>query len=144
MTREKIIAIAACGLAAASGTVTVVDHIRTHSALEAARRQTATATHRAEQAEARPPKVVTKTVTKTVEKPVFGRSTLLGVYAAGVITGGIYTDDGDLTFTASDTTCSQQYSQISKEPNGGTVHRDDFMKACLDNVNDTAKADPAP
>ncbi|WUD72070.1 hypothetical protein OG937_10355 [Streptomyces sp. NBC_00510] len=144
MTRDKIIAIAACGLAAACGTAAVVDHLRTHSALDAARHKAASASHRAEQAAARPPKVVTQTITKTVDKPVFGRSTLLGSYAAGVIAGGVYTDDGTVTFTASDTTCSLQYSQISKEPTGGTVHRDDFMKACLTNVNDTAKADPAP
>ncbi|MEU2779080.1 hypothetical protein ABZ646_41095 [Streptomyces sp. NPDC007162] len=49
----------------------------------------------------------------------------------------MYTDDGSETYTASDSTCSQ-------ETRGGTVHRDDFMKACLTNVNDTAKADPAP
>ncbi|MGW0208999.1 hypothetical protein ACWDZ8_25425 [Streptomyces sp. NPDC003233] len=79
-----------------------------------------------------------------MDKPVFGRSTLLGACAAGVISGGVYTDDGNTTYTASDSTCSQEYSQISQEPNGGNVHRDLFMKACLNNVNDTAKTDPAP
>jgi hypothetical protein len=49
-----------------------------------------------------------------------------------------------MTYTASDNTCSQEYAQISQQPTGGTVHRDAFIKACLTNVNDTAKADPAP
>lgn len=140
MNRANVLAIAACGLTALSVTVAVADHVSTHSALAAARRQAAAADHRARQAETRPLKVVTK----TVNKPVFGRSTLLGTYAAGVISGGVYTDDGNTTYTASDNTCSQEYSQISQEPNGGTVHRDLFMKACLNNVNDTAKTDPAP
>ena len=143
MTREKIITIAACALAAAALSGAVVDHVRTHAALTDARHQTAAADHRAQQARSRPPKVVTKTVTKQV--PVYGRSTLLGAYAAGIISGGVYSSDsGGLTYTASDATCSQQYSTISQEPNGGTVDRDAFMKACLTNVNDTAKADPAP
>ncbi|MEV8560601.1 hypothetical protein AB0478_29935 [Streptomyces sp. NPDC051917] len=140
MNRANVIAIAACGLTALSGTVAVADHVSTHSALAAARRQAAAADHRAQQAETRPPKVVTK----TVDMPVFGRSTILGAYAAGVIAGGVYTDDGNTTYTASDSTCSQEYSEISQEPNGGSVHRDLFMKACLNNVNDTAKTDPAP
>ncbi|MFF9602379.1 hypothetical protein ACF1GY_08865 [Streptomyces sp. NPDC014684] len=140
MNRANVIAIAACGLTALSVTAAVVNHVSSHSALTAARRQAAAADHRARQAETRPPKVVTK----TLDKPVFGRSTLLGAYAAGVISGGVYTDDGNTTYTSSDSTCSQEYSQISQEPNGGTVHRDLFMKACLNNVNDTAKADTAP
>ncbi|MFF3948014.1 hypothetical protein ACFYYN_24710 [Streptomyces sp. NPDC001902] len=56
----------------------------------------------------------------------------------------MYADDGNMTFTANDSTCSQQYAQISQLPIGGTIHRDAFMKACLTNVNDTAKTDPAP
>lgn len=143
MTREKITTIAACALAAATLSGAMVDHVRTHAALTDTRRQTAAADHRAQQAQTRPPKVVTKTVTKQV--PVYGRSTLLGAYAAGVISGGVYSpDSGALAYTASDATCSEQYSTISQEPNGGTVDRDTFMKACLTNVNDTAKADPAP
>ncbi|MCX4429587.1 hypothetical protein [Streptomyces mirabilis] len=144
MNRPKAIAITACGLTALSITAATVDHVSTHTALAAARRQAAAADHRAQQAASRPPKVVTHTVTKTVDKPVFGRSTLLGAYAAGEIAGGVYTDDGNLTYTAGEATCSQQYATISQQPNGGTIHRDAFMKACLDNVNDTAKADPAP
>jgi hypothetical protein len=140
VNRANVIAIAACGLTALSVTVAVADHVSTHSALAAARRQAAAADHRARQAETRPPKVVTK----NVDKPVFGRSTLLGAYAAGVIAGGVYTDEGNTTYTASDSTCSQEYSEISQEPNGGSAHRDLFMKACLNNVNDTAKIDPAP
>ncbi|MER5661772.1 hypothetical protein [Streptomyces mirabilis] len=144
MNRANVIAIAACGLTVLSVTVATVDHVSTDSALTAARRKAAAADHRAHQAESRPPKVVTHTVTKTVDKPVFGRSTLLGAYAAGTISGGVYTDDGNLTYTASEATCSQQYATISQQPNGGTIHRDAFMKACLDNVDDTAKTDPAP
>jgi hypothetical protein len=144
VNRPKIIAIAASALVAVSLTGAAVDHARTHAALADARRKTASADHRAQQAEARPPKVVTQTVTKTVDKPVFGRSTLLGAYAAGVIAGGVYSDSGAMTFTASDTTCSEEYAQISQEPNGGTVQRDVFMKACLTNVHDTAKSDPSP
>ncbi|MGW1255993.1 hypothetical protein ACWD5Q_12570 [Streptomyces sp. NPDC002513] len=144
MNRANAIAIAACGLTALSVTAATVDHVSTHSALATARRQAAAADHRAHQAESRPPKVVTHTVTKTVDKPVFGRSTLLGAYASGVISGGVYVDDGSMTYTASDSTCSREYAQISQESNGGTVDRDDFMKACLTNVNDTAKTDPAP
>ncbi|UXY23055.1 hypothetical protein N8I84_33405 [Streptomyces cynarae] len=140
MNRAHVIAIAACGLTALSVTVAVADHVSSHSALSAARRQAAAADHRARQAASRPPEVVTK----TVDKPVFGRSTLLGAYAAGVISGGVYADDGSMSYTASDSTCSQEYSQISQEPNGGSIHRDLFMKACLNNVNDTAKTDPAP
>lgn len=140
MNRVNVIAIAACGLTALSVTAATVDHVSTHSALATARRQAATADHRAHQAESRPPKVVTK----TVDKPVFGRSTLLGAYASGVISGGVYVDDGSMTYTASDSTCSQEYAQISQEPTGGNIHRDAFMKACLTNVNDTAKTDPAP
>ncbi|MFH9967352.1 hypothetical protein ACH4PR_39255 [Streptomyces mirabilis] len=144
MNRPKVLAIAACGLTALTVTAATMDHVSTHSTLAAARRQAAAADHRAHQAESRPPKVVTHTVTKTVDKPVFGRSTLLGAYASGVISGGVYTDDGSMTYTASDSTCSQEYAQISQEPTGGTVHRDAFMKTCLTNVNDTAKTDPAP
>jgi hypothetical protein len=144
VTRQKIIAIATSGLAAVSLTGATIDHVSTHSALADARHKAASADHRAQQAQARPPKVVTRTVTKTVDKPVFGRSTLLGAYAAGVIAGGVYSDSGTMTFTASDATCSQQYSQISQDPNGGTVLRDTFMKACLTNVHDTAKTDPSP
>jgi hypothetical protein len=140
VNRADVIAIAACGLTALSVTAATVDHVSTHSALATARRQAAAADHRADQAESRPPKVVTK----TVDKPVFGRSTLLGAYASGVISGGMYADDGSLTYTASDSTCSQEYAQISQEPTGGTIHRDAFMKACLTNVHDTAKTDPAP
>ncbi|MCX4641792.1 hypothetical protein [Streptomyces sp. NBC_01446] len=47
-----------------------------------------------------------------------------------------------MTYTASDSTCSQEYAQISQEPSGGTIHRDAFMKACLTNVDDIAKTDP--
>jgi hypothetical protein len=144
VNRPKVIAITACGLTALSITAVTVDHVSSHTALAAARRQAAAADHRAQQAASRPPKIVTHTVTKTVDKPVFGRSTLLGAYAAGTISGGVYTDDGNLTYTASEATCSQQYATISQQPNGGTIHRDAFMKACLDNVNDTAKTDPAP
>lgn len=144
MNRANVIAIAACGLTALSVTATTVDHVRTHSSLAAARRQAAAADHRAHQAESRPPKVVTHTVTKTVDTPVFGRSTLLGAYASGVISGGVYADDGNETYTANDSTCSQQYTQISQQPNGGTIHRNAFMTACLTNVNDTAKTDSAP
>lgn len=144
VNRRKTIAIAASTLAAVSLAGAAVDHVRTNSALTDARRKAAAADHRAQQAEARPPKVVTKTLTKTVDKPVFGRSTILGAYAAGVIAGGVYSDSGSMSFTASDSTCSQQYSQISQEPNGGTVQRDLFMKACLTNVHDTAKTDPSP
>ncbi|MGW5247132.1 hypothetical protein ACWEQN_25415 [Streptomyces sp. NPDC004129] len=140
MNRPKVIAITACGLTVLSVTAATVDHVNTHTALAAARRQAAAADHRAQQAASRPAKVVTK----TVNKPVFGRSTLLGAYAAGTISAGVYTDDGNLTYTASEATCSQQYATISQQPNGGTIHRDAFMKACLDNVNDTAKTDPAP
>jgi hypothetical protein len=140
VNRANVIALAACGLTALSVTAAVADHVSGNSALAAARRQAAAAEHRARQAETRQPKVVTK----TVDKPVFGRSTLLGAYAAGVISGGVYTDDGSTTYTATDSTCSQEYSEISQEPNGGTVHRDLFMKACLNNVNDTAKTDSAP
>ncbi|MGW2696141.1 hypothetical protein ACWC3Y_30775 [Streptomyces sp. NPDC001296] len=140
MNRPKVIAITACGLTVLSVTAATVDHVSTHTALAAARRQAAAADHRAQQAASRPAKVVTK----TVDKPVFGRSTLLGAYAAGTISAGVYTDDGNLTYTASEATCSQQYATISQQPNGGTIHRDAFMKACLDNVNDTAKTDPAP
>ncbi|WP_055495637.1 hypothetical protein [Streptomyces sp. TP-A0356] len=140
MNRPKVIAITACGLTVLSVTAATVDHVSTHTALAAARRQAAAADHRAQQAASRPAKVVTK----TVDKPVFGRSTLLGAYAAGTISGGVYTDDGNLTYTASEATCSQQYATISQQPNGGTIHRDAFMKACLDNVNDTAKTDPGP
>ncbi|MFD7475187.1 hypothetical protein ACFV8Z_24270 [Streptomyces sp. NPDC059837] len=131
-------------MTALSVTAATVDHVRTRSALATANRQAAAADHRAHQAESRSPKVVTHTVTKAVDKPVFGRSTLLGAYASGVISGGVYVDDGSMTYTASDSTCSQEYAQISQEPTGGTVHRNDFMKACLTNVNDTAKADPTP
>ncbi|MGW2799512.1 hypothetical protein [Streptomyces sp. NPDC001269] len=140
MNRPKVIAITACGLTVLSVTAATVDHVSTHTALAAARRQAAAADHRAQQAASRPAKVVTK----TVDKPVFGRSTLLGAYAAGTISAGVYIDDGNLTYTASEATCSQQYATISQQPNGGTIHRDAFMKACLDNVNDTAKTDPAP
>ncbi|MET8954766.1 hypothetical protein [Streptomyces sp. NPDC004533] len=140
MNRPKVIAITACGLTVLSVTAATVDHVNTHTALATARRQAAAADHRAQQAASRPAKVVTK----TVDKPVFGRSTLLGAYAAGTISAGVYTDDGNLTYTASEATCSQQYATISQQPNGGTIHRDAFMKACLDNVNDTAKTDPAP
>ncbi|MGW3028746.1 hypothetical protein [Streptomyces sp. NPDC001221] len=140
MNRPKAIAITACGLTVLSVTAATVDHVSTHTALAAAHRQQAAADHRAQQAASRPPKVVTK----TVDTPVFGRSTLLGAYAAGAISGGVYTDDGNLTYTASEATCSQQYATLSQQPNGGTIHRDAFMKACLDNVNDTAKSDPTP
>ncbi|MEU1595126.1 hypothetical protein ABZ468_20175 [Streptomyces sp. NPDC005708] len=144
MNRPKVIAITACGLTALSITAATVDHVSSHTALAAARRQAAAADHLAQQAASRPPKIVTHTLTKTVDKPIYGRSTLLGAYAAGTISGGVYTDDGNLTYTASEATCSQQYATISQQPNGGTIHRDAFMKACLDNVNDTAKTDPAP
>jgi hypothetical protein len=144
VNRPKVIAITACGLTVLSVTAAMVDHVSSHTALAGARRQAAAADHRAQQAASRPPKIVTHTVTKTVDKPVYGRSTLLGAYAAGAISGGVYTDDGNLTYTASEATCSQQYATISQQPNGGTIHRDAFMKACLDNVNDTAKTDPAP
>lgn len=87
MNRANVVAIAACGLTALSVAAATVDHVSAHSALATARRQAATADHRAHQAESRPPKVVTRTVTKTVDKPVFGRSTLLGAYASGVISG---------------------------------------------------------
>ncbi|MFD5118529.1 hypothetical protein [Streptomyces sp. NPDC058385] len=56
----------------------------------------------------------------------------------------MYVDDGSMTYTASDSTCAQEYAQISQEPTGGTIHRDVFMKACLTNVDATAKTDPAP
>lgn len=140
MNREKIYAVAACGLAAAAISAATVDHVRTHSALTDARRQAASARQRADQAEARPPKIVTK----TVEKPVFGRSTLLGAYATGVISGGVYSDSGVVTYTANDTTCSAQYARVSEASNGATVNRDAFMKACLTNVQDTAKTDKTP
>ncbi|MDX3357421.1 hypothetical protein PV703_29790 [Streptomyces sp. ME01-24h] len=144
MNRPKTIAITASTLVAVSLTGATVDHLGTHSALDDARRRAASADQRAERAEARPPKVVTKTVTKTVDRPVFGRSTLLGAYAAGVIAGGVYSDSGSVSFTPNDSTCSEQYSQVSRESTGGTVQRDLFMKACLTNVHDTAKTDPAP
>lgn len=143
MNREKIF-VAACGLAAAAISAATVDHVRTHSALSDARRQAASARQRADQAEARPPKIVTKTVTKTVDKPVFGRSTLLGAYATGVISGGVYSDSGAMTYTANDTTCSAEYASVSGASNGATVNRDAFMKACLTNIQDTAKTDTTP
>ncbi|MET7843201.1 hypothetical protein ABZT45_32265 [Streptomyces sp. NPDC005356] len=89
MNRANVIGIAACGLTALSLTAATVDHVSTHSALATARRRAAAADHRAHQAESRPPKVATHTVTKAVDKPVFGRSTLLGAYASGVIAGGV-------------------------------------------------------
>lgn len=90
MNRANVIAPAACGVTALSVTSATVDHVSTHSALATARRQAAAADDRAHRAEFRPPKVITHTVTKAVDKPVFGRSTLLGAYASGVISGGVY------------------------------------------------------
>jgi hypothetical protein len=90
VNRANVIAIAACGVTALSRTAATVDHVSTHSALATTRRQAAAADHRAHPAESRPPKVVTHTVTRAVDKPVFGRTTLLGAYASGVISGGVY------------------------------------------------------
>ncbi|MFC5911296.1 hypothetical protein [Streptacidiphilus monticola] len=141
MTRTRAAALAAAAVTAALAAAVTVD-VRARSALADARNREAAADQRAARAEARPPKTVTRTV--TVTKPVFGRSTLLGAYAAGAISGGVYTDGGVLSYTASDATCSQQYAAISTQQVGGTVSRDAFMKACLTNIDDTAKSDPAP
>ncbi|MEV7385275.1 MULTISPECIES: hypothetical protein [unclassified Streptomyces] len=144
MNRADVIAIAAYGLAALSVIAATVDHVGTHSALAARSPSGGCCRPPCSSGRVLPAQDGHRTVTKAVDKPVFGRSTLLGAYASGGISGGVYADDGSMTYTASDSTCSQEYAQISEEPTGGTVHRDDFMKACLTNVNDTAKTDSAP
>jgi hypothetical protein len=89
-----------------------------------------------------PPKVVTKTVTKKV--PTFGKSTLMGVYANGVIGGGVYDDAGNMTMTASDSTCSMEYSALSGSYTTIAIDRGEFMTACLQSLPQTLKKDTTP
>jgi hypothetical protein len=89
-----------------------------------------------------PPKVVTKTVTKKV--PTFGKSTLMGVYANGVIGGGVYDDAGNMTMTASDSTCSMEYSALSGSYTTIAIERGEFMTACLQSLPQTLKKDTTP
>jgi len=140
MNRQLAIQVTALavGAAAVAGGVTaiVVSDQRVDRAVAAERR-----------AEARPPKVVTHTVSKTVTvtKPVFGESALYGAYAAGQIQAGGYPDaSGNITYTASDETCSAAYSETTRSmpPSLPPLDRTAFMNACLTDINVTAKQDP--
>jgi hypothetical protein len=91
----------------------------------------------------RPPKVVTKTVTKKV--PTFGKSTLMGVYASAAIQAGAeYDSAGNVVFTPNDTTCSDQYTSLSGQYTTVAIDRGTFMTACLQSLPQTLKKDTTP
>jgi hypothetical protein len=113
----------------------------THSQANNARK----AQHQAEAAlkteKAKPPKVVTKTVTVTKDVPIFGRSVLMGAFAAGQIQGGIYDGAGNFSLTPNDSTCSQMYTQLSNQYTTVAIDRPTFMSACEGSLSTTLKKD---
>lgn len=143
--RPKNVARALAGIAwgvavLAAGTAVAVG-VTTHNEVTTAR----AAQHRAEVAlkteKAKPPKVVTKTVTKS--RPVFGKSVLMGVFASGQIQTGVYDGSGNFSVTPNDSTCSMQYTQLSNQYATVTIDRPTFMSACEGSLNTTLKKDTA-
>lgn len=90
---------------------------------------------------AKPPKVVTKTVTVTKNVPTFGKSVLMGVFAQGVIQAGVFDGNGNQVFTPNDSTCSMEYTQLSNQYTSVTIDRTQFMSACEGSLNLTMKKD---
>ncbi|MCQ4084350.1 hypothetical protein NGB36_28155 [Streptomyces sp. RB6PN25] len=141
MTRDRIVTVVACcvAVAAVTGAVAVnaVDSSRIAGkdrAVQAARAET-----RAADAKAAKP----ITVTKVVQNPIFGKSVLLGIHAAGQITsGGVY-DNASTTpdTTPDDQTCSTEYADDASASNI-TIDRQQYMNACENNVYATARQDP--
>lgn len=140
--RARWLAVGASGVAviaiAAAGALGVYKQ----GQVDDARKGERTAQAEAKALKNQPPKVVTKTVTKKV--PTFGKSTLMGVYANGVIGGGVYDDAGNLTMTASDSTCSMEYSALSGSYTTIAIDRGAFMTACLQSLPQTLKKDTTP
>jgi hypothetical protein len=68
----------------------------------------------------------------------------MGVYANGVIGGGVYDDAGNMTMTASDSTCSMEYSALSGSYTTIAIDRGEFMTACLQSLPQTLKKDTTP
>lgn len=91
-----------------------------------------------------PPKILTKTVTKTVTQnvPVFGASYIYGAYAAGTIQGGGVWGPNGVDLTPSDNTCSQMYVRLTQSQTAAPVDRPTFMTACESNIDLLAKSDP--
>jgi hypothetical protein len=63
---------------------------------------------------------------------------------AGVIGGGVYDDAGNMTMTASDSTCSMEYSALSGSYTTIAIDRGEFMTACLQSLPQTLKKDTTP
>lgn len=84
------------------------------------------------------------TVTRIVREPVFGKSVLLGVHAAGEITsGGVLTGGSAARDTRpDDRSCSTEYAADTRTSAVPGLDRAQYMTACEDNVADTAKRDP--
>lgn len=110
---------------------------RAHTARTAQRRAEAALTTE----KARPPQVVVKTETKVL--PTFGRSVLMGVFAAGAIQQGVYDSSGNMSVTPNDATCSTQYTSLSNQYTAVSIDRPTFMTACEASLSSTMKRDPA-
>lgn len=140
----KIIAVAASAIAAGSLAFAIMEQVNTQSTIARAAKNERAAVQRMKAAEARPPKVVIHNVTQI--KPVFGRSTLMGVFATGSIqASGIYTGgNSTLDYTPNDATCSAEYTNLSSIYTSVAINRPTFMSACQNSMATTLKQDTTP
>jgi hypothetical protein len=140
--KAKWVAVGAGGIAVIAVAAALTMGVYKQNQVDAARKGETKAQAEVKSLKNQPPKVVTKTVTKKV--PTFGKSTLMGVYANGVIGGGVYDDAGNMTMTASDSTCSMEYSALSGSYTTIAIDRGEFMTACLQSLPQTLKKDTTP
>lgn len=136
MDKYQVIAVAASGVSAAALAFAVAQHVADARQVAAARGAQHSAEQTARTAEARPARTVTEAV------PTFGRSVLLGVYAAGRIAAGGM-GPGANAYTPDDANCSAEYTTDSGMPNAVAIDRPQYMTACETNVYDTARQDTA-
>lgn len=139
MNKSAIATVVATGVAAASIGFAIMEHAKDSSTIVAKNRAIQTAQIEARSADAKAVKLQAAPVTQEVTQYVFGHSTLMGIWAAGVIqSGGL----GYQNATPDDQTCSQEYSIVTSDVKlKVTIDRTAFMTACATNVDDTVNQD---
>jgi hypothetical protein len=143
-SKLKMLAAGASGIAILAIGAAVGLGVYGQRQVDSARRREQAAQAQLEAIKAQPPKTVTQTVTKEV--PIFGRSTLMGIFASGSIqAGGVYIGtNGNQDFTPNDSTCAWEYVQLSNTYTSIVIDRSTFMTACLQSLPQTLKKDTTP